>query len=141
MLSARILGWIIVGLAITPGNTDTDTVHDRKYLSDPTEDVRIATENLLGEFLREIVDITDEQKKNADDAKRSSDAELHPRRADGERERLPDITMASSERATFLPENDDAVSDDDSATPNDEREGEEERDRGGTSNIACPNIY
>jgi hypothetical protein len=30
----------------------------RKYLSDPTEDVRVATENLLADFLREIHDVT-----------------------------------------------------------------------------------
>lgn len=30
----------------------------RKYLSDPIEDVRIATENLLADFLREIRDVT-----------------------------------------------------------------------------------
>lgn len=30
----------------------------RKYLSDPTEDVRVATEVVLSEFLREIRDIT-----------------------------------------------------------------------------------
>jgi len=31
----------------------------RKYLSDPTEDVRVATENLLADFLREIRDISE----------------------------------------------------------------------------------
>ena len=30
----------------------------RKYLSDPTEDVRVATEVVLSEFLKEIRDIT-----------------------------------------------------------------------------------
>jgi len=30
----------------------------RKYLSDPTEDVRVATENVLSDFLKEIHDIT-----------------------------------------------------------------------------------
>jgi hypothetical protein len=30
----------------------------RKYLSDPTQDVKVATENLLADFLREIQEIT-----------------------------------------------------------------------------------
>lgn len=32
--------------------------HSRKYLSDPTEDVRVATEVVLSEFLKEIRNIT-----------------------------------------------------------------------------------
>ena len=34
------------------------TPQSRKYLSDPTEDVRVATEVVLSEFLKEIRDIT-----------------------------------------------------------------------------------
>ena len=39
----------------------------RKYLSDPTEDVRVATENQLAEFLREIKEVTLVQKRYAED--------------------------------------------------------------------------
>lgn len=43
-----------------------DTAVSRKYLSDPTQDVRIATENLLGDFLREVRDITMLQRRQED---------------------------------------------------------------------------
>jgi vacuole morphology and inheritance protein 14 len=39
----------------------------RKYLSDPSEDVRIATENQLAEFLREIKEVTLVQKHRLDE--------------------------------------------------------------------------
>ncbi|PSR93781.1 hypothetical protein PHLCEN_2v4676 [Hermanssonia centrifuga] len=105
-----------------------------KYLSDPTEDVRIATENLLAEFLREIREITMVQRYHEDQlkAKREAESELQTRRGDGDKEKLPDITMATSERATFIPEHDD-LSDDESTTPVDEKEKEVEpadRERG-----------
>lgn len=46
------MGWISLFVA-EPFATS------RKYLSDPTEDVRVATENLLADFLREIRDISE----------------------------------------------------------------------------------
>ncbi|KAI0775377.1 vacuolar protein 14 C-terminal Fig4p binding-domain-containing protein [Irpex lacteus] len=90
-----------------------------KYLSDPTEDVRIATENLLADFLREIRDVTLVQRHHEDQlkAKRAIEAETAARGADGDKEKLPDITMSI---------------DDTSTTPPDEKEGDiDERDLGG----------
>ena len=49
----------------------------RKYLSDPTEDVRVATEVVLSEFLKEIRDITVVARKthNEQEAKQETAAE------------------------------------------------------------------
>ncbi|KAG2069275.1 ARM repeat-containing protein [Suillus decipiens] len=69
-----------------------------KYLSDPTEDVRVATENILADFLREIRDVSMVRQNKEEHAESS---EL--RRPD---EKLPDITMSHSERALFIPESD-----------------------------------
>ncbi|KAJ8593153.1 ARM repeat-containing protein [Rhizopogon salebrosus TDB-379] len=69
-----------------------------KYLSDPTEDVRVATENILSDFLREIRDVSIVRQRKDEHAE-SSDL----RRSD---EKLPDITMSHSERALFIPESD-----------------------------------
>lgn len=102
----------------------------RKYLSDPSDDVRIATEGLLGEFLREIQEITMVQRAHADGMKKDTGAEQQSRKTDAEKESLPDITMASSERATFLPEHDDGSSDTESVTPVEEKEVDDGRDRG-----------
>ncbi|KAI0340907.1 ARM repeat-containing protein [Trametopsis cervina] len=102
-----------------------------KYLSDPTEDVRIATENLLADFLREIRDVTLVQRHHEDQlkAKKAAEAE-HVSRTDGDKEKLPDITMAASERAAFVPEYDEEFVDDVSITP-DEKDGDiDERDLG-----------
>ncbi|KDQ64426.1 hypothetical protein JAAARDRAFT_225710 [Jaapia argillacea MUCL 33604] len=80
-----------------------------KYLSDPTEDVRVQTENILADFLREIRDVSVVRKRSDDSVK--------PRRGDDSAEQgsrhedqLPDITMSHSERAVFLPENPDSMS-------------------------------
>jgi vacuole morphology and inheritance protein 14 len=40
----------------------------RKYLSDPTEDVRVATENILADFLREIRHVTSVRKRAEEQA-------------------------------------------------------------------------
>ncbi|OAX34794.1 ARM repeat-containing protein [Rhizopogon vinicolor AM-OR11-026] len=69
-----------------------------KYLSDPTEDVRVATENILSDFLREVKDVSMVRQRKEEHAE-SSDL----RRSD---EKLPDITMSHSERALFIPESD-----------------------------------
>ncbi|EJD01507.1 ARM repeat-containing protein [Fomitiporia mediterranea MF3/22] len=76
-----------------------------KYLSDPTEDVRVATENLLAEFLREMKEIAEVKKKTEEKVRHPREAETYElgRRAD---DRLPDITMTHPERAAFLPEGD-----------------------------------
>lgn len=67
-------------------------------MSDPTEDVRVATENILSDFLREIRDVSMVRQRKEEHAE-SSDL----RRPD---EKLPDITMSHSERALFIPESD-----------------------------------
>lgn len=92
--------------------------------------MRVATENLLGEFLREIQEITMVQRAFAERARREAEGEHPSRKTDVEKDKLPDITMASSERATFLPEHDDDFSDDESTTPVEEKETEEVRERG-----------
>ena len=38
----------------------------RKYLSDPTQDVKVATENVLADFLRELREITILQRREAE---------------------------------------------------------------------------
>ncbi|KAL4247019.1 VAC14 family protein [Abortiporus biennis] len=107
-----------------------------KYLSDPTEDVRIATEKLLGDFLREIRDVTIVQKQHEEQLRAKREAEIAElaRKAEAEKEKLPDITMAHPERASFIPEtdNDDSPyeNDLDSEAPLEEHESESERDLG-----------
>jgi len=61
----------------------------------------------LADFLREIREVTILQKRYEAEAKLRRDAELREeaRRAENEREKLPDITMSHSERAMFVPEN------------------------------------
>jgi vacuole morphology and inheritance protein 14 len=103
----------------------------RKYLSDPTDDVRNATENLLGELLHEIQEITLTQRAHAQNLLGKRDGDFD-RRTDGDREKLPDITMTTSERAEFLPEYDEESVDDESRTPVDERyDDADTRDTGG----------
>jgi vacuole morphology and inheritance protein 14 len=53
-----------------------------KYLSDPTEDVRVATENILADFLREIRQVTSVRKRAEEQAKSKRDTAA----ADGELE-------------------------------------------------------
>ncbi|TFK94207.1 ARM repeat-containing protein [Polyporus arcularius HHB13444] len=103
-----------------------------KYLSDPTDDVRVATESLLADFLREIREVTLVQKRAEEQfkAKREATVTEQPRRTDAEKDKLPDITMDhDAERAPFLTENDD-VFDNDLETPDEKQEEEEVRDTG-----------
>jgi hypothetical protein len=64
----------------------------RKYLYDPTEDVRVATETILSDFLREIKDITVVSKRGEEKAKQELDEKaqeqsLHaPEHEDGDQE-------------------------------------------------------
>jgi vacuole morphology and inheritance protein 14 len=48
----------------------------RKYLSDPTEDVRVATENILADFLREIRHVTAVRKRLEERAKAKRDGDI-----------------------------------------------------------------
>ncbi|KAF8204638.1 vacuolar protein 14 C-terminal Fig4p binding-domain-containing protein [Pholiota molesta] len=76
-----------------------------KYLSDPTEDVRVATENLLADFLRELRDVTIVSQQLEQQGKLKTPAESIRRgRVDGEK--LPDLTMENAERALYMLEND-----------------------------------
>lgn len=77
----------------------------RKYLSDPTEDVRVAAENILGEFLREIRGVSLVQHQLGEQIKAKLPVESA--RIDPNQERLPDLTLDTSERAVFINENDD----------------------------------
>ncbi|KAI0920953.1 hypothetical protein AcW2_006075 [Taiwanofungus camphoratus] len=103
-----------------------------KYLSDPTEDVRVATENILADFLREIRDVTTVQRRNEEQLKLKREAAVEQNRhAETEKERLPDITMANSERGTFIPEDDNGAFDDSSLASPDEKQSEHDgRDAG-----------
>jgi vacuole morphology and inheritance protein 14 len=107
----------------------------RKYLSDPTEDVRVATEILLADFLREIRDVSIVRKRNEEHAKTKKDKEQSEpiRRADADK--LPDITLSHPERAAFLQENGAALSDSEEESGfRDEIKAEvDNRDNGGES--------
>ncbi|PPQ70437.1 hypothetical protein CVT26_013931 [Gymnopilus dilepis] len=76
-----------------------------KYLSDPTEDVRVATENLLADFLRELRDVTYVSRQLEHRSKAKLPAEPL-RRGDLEGEKLPDLTMENAERALYMLEDD-----------------------------------
>jgi len=93
-----------------------------KYLSDPTEDVRVATENILADFLREIKDVSMVRQRKEEHAE-SSDL----RRSD---EKLPDITMSHSERALFIPESDFGHDHDGEHSLKDEHKSEDYRGTG-----------
>ncbi|KAH9055609.1 ARM repeat-containing protein [Lactarius vividus] len=76
-----------------------------KYLSDPTEDVRIAAENQLAEFLREIREVTI-VRKHREEQQRAGDVESEDHnRVDAERvkERSSDTAaLSDTERVSFL---------------------------------------
>ncbi|KAI0353073.1 ARM repeat-containing protein [Trametes cingulata] len=102
-----------------------------KYLSDPTDDVRVATESLLAEFLREIRHVTMVQKRQEEQARARREATIteSSRRADGDREKLPEITMDHPERGAFISEHDD-VFDNDLEDSSDRHDDQETRDTG-----------
>ena len=76
-----------------------------KYLSDPTEDVRVATENLLADILREMRDVTTVSRQLQHLPKSKTSVESL-RRVEYEPEILPDLNMESAERALLILEND-----------------------------------
>ncbi|KAF9528014.1 vacuolar protein 14 C-terminal Fig4p binding-domain-containing protein [Crepidotus variabilis] len=77
-----------------------------KYLSDPTEDVTVATENLLADFLREIKDVTIVSRQLQQQTRPQPPSIDAMRRPDIEPERLPDLTLENAERALYMLEND-----------------------------------
>ncbi|KAL6305771.1 ARM repeat-containing protein [Sparassis latifolia] len=103
-----------------------------KYLSDPTEEVRIATENLLADFLREIREVTIVQKRFEEQlkAKREAAAAEQVRKAENEKEKLQDFTLVNSERGAFIPEGDHAVDDRSDVSPDEKQSEHDGRDVG-----------
>ncbi|KZT05649.1 ARM repeat-containing protein [Laetiporus sulphureus 93-53] len=97
-----------------------------KYLSDPVDDVRMATENLLADFLHEIRDVTAVQRRNEEQLKAKREAAEQSRRADLENERSPEPVAINGDRGVFMPENDIAVFDDASSTPPMEKHPDQE---------------
>ncbi|KAG8863796.1 hypothetical protein FRB96_007633 [Tulasnella sp. 330] len=74
-----------------------------KYLSDPTVDVRVSTENLLAEFLQEVRDIAVAQKRREEKLRSQRDVQAGSER-NGIRaeELLPDITVVPAGRQAFI---------------------------------------
>ncbi|TFY61795.1 hypothetical protein EVG20_g6928, partial [Dentipellis fragilis] len=100
-----------------------------KYLSDPTEDVRIATENQLAEFLREIREVTVVRKHQEEQLKKQEAGLAEQKQLDGSRDsRPPELTIPNS---AFLKDNENAVSDFESDTVDAEHGSQfDERDTG-----------
>lgn len=94
-------------------------------MSDPTQDVRVATENLLADFLREICEVTAVQQRSEEQlkAKREAAAE-QSRRADPEKERSQDLSAPVTERGAFLPDNEHVLVDESPlASPDEKQDG------------------
>ncbi|KAF8338758.1 vacuolar protein 14 C-terminal Fig4p binding-domain-containing protein [Cantharellus anzutake] len=76
-----------------------------KYLSDPTEDVRVATEILMADFLREIRGIAISNRQRGDKERRSGDNRspdsLRDMKSSNRDDHIPSIS-ASPERGGFL---------------------------------------
>lgn len=79
-------------------------IFDRKYLSDEADDVRMATENLLADFLREIRDVTAVQRRNEEQLKARREAAEQLRRTESEREKSSESAPVNGDRGIFLPE-------------------------------------
>lgn len=106
----------------------------RKYLSDPTEDVRVSTENLLAEFLQEVRDIAVAQKRREEKLRSQKDAQAAQerngvRKESGE-EQLPDITVVPTGRQAFI-KGDDASIHDSEGDGSDVGDEMQDRDTGG----------
>ena len=109
----------------------------RKYLSDPTEDVRIAAENQLAEFLREIREVTIVRKHREEQQRlRDIESEEH-NRVDAERikERSSETAaLSDTDRVSFLNGDSSPAPPVDVEKPNGDAESEvHERDIGGAS--------
>jgi vacuole morphology and inheritance protein 14 len=107
----------------------------RLYLSDPTEDVRIAAENQLAEFLREIREVTIVRKHREEQERLREAKPEETIRAEVEqiRERLSDVSLSSDpERASVLNGNPPLASSSEAEKPNGDIEfNMSERDVGG----------
>lgn len=114
----------------------------RKYLSDPTEDVRVAAENQLAEFLREIREVTI-VRKHREENQRLGDVESEEHnRVDAERvkERSSDIAaLSDTDRVSFLNGDTSLAVPLDVEKPNGDAEPDvNERDVGGVSRSYIP---
>lgn len=93
--------------------------------------------------MREITAVTRFQARHEEELRKKREEENADltRRAEGDKEKLPDITMSHSEKASFIPDPESYDSPfDDQYTPPDEIELEyEDRDLGGTSLLASMN--
>ncbi|KAG6861565.1 hypothetical protein C0995_014861 [Termitomyces sp. Mi166 len=90
-----------------------------KYLSDPTEDVRVATETILADFLREIRDVSIVRRQLDEQAKGQTPAESLRHVDIGEREKLPELTLETSEKAVFINDHEQASFDGESLSKDD----------------------
>jgi vacuole morphology and inheritance protein 14 len=116
----------------------------RKYLSDPTEDVRIAAENQLAELLREIREVTI-VRKHREEQQRLGDVESEEHnRVDAERvkERSSDIAaLSDTERVSLINGDSSLALPLDLEKPNGDTESDvNERDVGGASRCYVPAI-
>ncbi|KAJ7774089.1 armadillo-type protein, partial [Mycena olivaceomarginata] len=102
-----------------------------KYLSDPTEDVRVATETLLADFVREIRDVSTVRKRAEEQAKSKADSSSVRHSDFGGDDRLGDFSVDHSERSAFIADNDDhSAYDDESALKDDAPTDVDYRDTG-----------
>ncbi|KNZ77227.1 VAC14 like protein, partial [Termitomyces sp. J132] len=90
-----------------------------KYLSDPTEDVRVATETILADFLREIRDVSIVRRQLDEQAKGQTPAESLRHIDVGEKEKLPELTLETSEKVAFINDNEQASFDGESLSKDD----------------------
>ena len=103
----------------------------RKYLSDPTEDVRVATENLLADFLREIRDVTEVQKKHEAQLRAKREAAEQSHRVDNEKDKAQEIIIPGPDRGGPFLDGDDGAFDDSSlASPEEKQSDHPGRDVG-----------
>ncbi|KZT24580.1 ARM repeat-containing protein [Neolentinus lepideus HHB14362 ss-1] len=103
-----------------------------KYLSDPTEDVKNQTENVLADFLREIRDVTLVRKRNEEQSRLKQEAEVSEAQSqrDSERDPLPDGTASYTERVPFISEKEESTLAEDGPTREDDGSTSELRDTG-----------
>jgi len=111
----------------------TLNVYVSKYLSDPTEDVRLATENLMADFLKEIRDISElntrrEARKKRDPVK-GTQGRIRATESD---EQLPNITVEYPEHGgAFISDHDEASSLADGESVHQSQGAHDEHDLGG----------
>ncbi|KAG8899926.1 hypothetical protein FRB99_006354 [Tulasnella sp. 403] len=107
-----------------------------RYLSDPIEDVRVSTENLLAEFLQEVRDIAIAQKRREEKlrAQKEQEALVAQEKAGSrslsDQEPLPDITVVQSDKAAFIRGDDASGNEDTEPDGTDAGDDTQDRDTG-----------